>query len=91
MKRLIWAAIVAIGIHSLLMSMDFDWMNLTDLKKPSTGSVTIILESIQPQTIKPQSEPVPPNRYPQEIKRPVVEMTPKNESPLPPAVKPKPV
>ena len=91
MKRLILAAIIAIGIHSLLMSMDFDWMNLTDLKKPTTGSVTFILESIQPQTIKPQSEPLPSNRYPQEIKRPVVETTPKNESPLTPAVKPKPV
>lgn len=73
------------------MSMDFDWMNLAEIKKPSTGSVTIILESIQPQTIKPQSEPLPSNRYPQEIKRPVVEMTPKNESPLTSAVKPRPV
>jgi protein TonB len=73
------------------MSMDFDWMNLTDLKKPSTGSVTIILESIQPQTIKPQNEFLPSNRYPQEIKKSVVETAAKNESPLTPAVKPKPV
>ena len=71
--------------------MDFDWLNSTDLKKPSTGSVTIILESIQPQTIKPQSEPLSSNRYPQEIKKPVVETTPRNELPLTPAVKPKPV
>ena len=88
---MISAAIVAIGIHILLMRMDFGWMNLAEVKKPSTGSVTIILESIQPQTIKPQSEPLPSNRNPQEIKRPVVETTPKTESPLPPAVKPKPV
>ena len=91
MKRLIPAAIVAIGIHILLMRMDFGWMNLAEVKKPSTGSVTIILESIQPQTIKPQSEPLPSNRYPQETNKPVVETTPKNESPLTPAVKPKPV
>lgn len=91
MKRLVSAAIVAVGIHALLMSMDLDWLNSTDLKKPSIGSVTFILETIQPQTIKPQSEPLPSNRYPPEIKRPVVEMTPKNESPLTPAVKPKPV
>jgi protein TonB len=90
-KRLILAAIIAIGIHSLLMSMDFDWMNLTDLKKPTTGSVTFILESIQPQTIKPRSDPLPSNRYPQETKRTVVETVPKNESPLTPAVKQKPV
>ncbi len=91
MKRLILAAIVAIGIHSLLMSMDFDWMNLTDLKKPSTGSVTIILESFQPQTIKPQNEPLPPNQFPRNAEKNVVETAPKNESPLTPAVKPKPV
>ena len=91
MKRLIPAAIVAIGIHILLMSMDFGWMHLAEVKKPSIGSVTIILESIQPKTIKPQSEPLPSNRNPQETKRTAVETTPKTETPLPPAVKPKPV
>jgi protein TonB len=90
-KRLISAAIVAVGIHALLMRMDVDWLNSTELREPTTGSVTITLETIQPQTFKPQSEPLLSNRNPQEIKRPVVETTPKTESPLPPAVKPKPV
>jgi protein TonB len=90
-KRLILAAIVAIGIHILLMSMNFGWMDLTEFKKPSTGAVTIILESIQPQTTKTQNAFLPSNRYPQEIKRSVVETAAKNESPLTPAVKPKPI
>jgi protein TonB len=90
-KRLIPAAIVAIGIHSLLMSMDFDWMNLTGVKKPSTGSVTITLESIQPQTIKPKNEPLAPKQFPRKVEKNVVETTPKIEPPLPPVIKKKPV
>ena len=91
MKRLIWAAIVAIGIHALLMSMDFGWLNSTDLKKPSTGSVTITLESIQPQTIKPKNEPLPPKQFPRKVEENVVETAPKTEPPLPPIVQKKPV
>ena len=91
MKRLIPAAIVAIGIHSLLMSMNVDWMNLADFKKPSTGSVTIMLESIQPQTIKPKNEPLPPNQFLRKVEKNVVETAPKTEPPLPPIVKKKPV
>lgn len=91
MKRLIPAAIVAIGIHSLLMSTDFDWMNLTDVKKPSTGSVTITLESIQPQTIKPKNEPLPLKQFPRKVEKNVVETAPKIEPPLPPVVQKKPV
>ena len=91
MKRLILAAIVAIGIHSLLMSMDFDWLNSTDLKKPSTGSVTITLESTQPQTTKPENEPLPPKQFPRKVEKNVVETAPKTEPPLPPIVQKKPV
>ncbi|MGB5422463.1 MAG: energy transducer TonB [Desulfobacterales bacterium] len=91
MKRLIPAAIVAIGIHSLLMSMNVDWMNLADFKKPSTGPVTIILESIQPQTIKPKSEPLPFKQFPRKVEKNVVETAPKTEPPLPPVVQKKPV
>jgi protein TonB len=90
-KSLIWAAIVAIGIHAFLMSMDFGWLNSTDLKKPSTGSVTITLESIQPQTIKPKNEPLPPKQFPRKVEKNVVETAPKTEPPLPPIVQKKPV
>jgi protein TonB len=90
-KRLILAAIVAVGIHSLLMSMDFDWMNLTDLKKPLTGSVTITLASFQPQTIKPQNEPLPPKQFPRKADKNIVETAPKTEPPLPPIIQKKPV
>jgi protein TonB len=90
MKRLIPAAIVAVGIHSLLMSMDFDWMNLTDFKKPSTGSVTIILESVQPQTIKPKNEPLPPKQFARKAEKNVAETAPKTEPPLPPIIQKKP-
>jgi protein TonB len=89
-KRLIPAAIVAIGIHILLMSMDFKWMNLTVLKKTSIGSVTIILESTQPQTIKPKNEPLPPKQFPRKAERKVVETVPKIKPPLPPVVQKKP-
>ncbi|MEN8780955.1 MAG: energy transducer TonB [Desulfobacterales bacterium] len=91
MKRLMPAAIVAVGIHSLLMSLNVDWMNLTDFKKPSTGSVTIIIESVQPQTIKPKSEPLPPKQFPRKVEKNVVETAPKTEPPLPPVVQKKPV
>ena len=91
MKRLIPAAIIAVGIHSLLMSMDFDWMNLTGFKKPSTGSVTIVLESIQHQAIKPKNEPLPPKQFPRKVEKNVVETAPKTKSPLPPIVQKKPV
>ena len=66
-------------------------MNLTDVKKPSTGSVTITLESIQPQTIKPKNEPLPPKQFPRKVEKNVVETAPKIEPPLPPVVQKKPV
>ena len=91
MKRLIPAAIIAVGIHSLLMSMDVDWMNLTGFKKPSTGSVTIILESIQPQKTTPKNGPLPPQQFPRKVEKNVVETAPKTEPPLPPIVQKKPV
>jgi TonB family protein len=40
------------------MTSDFDWMKLTDVEKTSAGSVTIILESVQPQTIRPKNDPI---------------------------------
>ncbi|MGA9535126.1 MAG: energy transducer TonB [Desulfobacterales bacterium] len=89
MKRLIPAAIIAVGIHSLLMSIGVDWMNLTGFKKPSTGSVSIMLESIQPQTIKPKSEPLPPKKFPQKVEKNGVETAPKAKPPLPPIVQKK--
>jgi protein TonB len=73
------------------MSMDFDWMNLTDLKKPSTGSVTIILESIQPQKTTPKNDPLPTQQFPRKVEKNVVETAPKTEPPLPPVVQKKPV
>ena len=73
------------------MSMDIDWMNLTDVKKPSTGSVTITLESIQPQTFKPKNDPLPPKQFPRKVEKNVVKTAPKIEPPLPPVVEKKPV
>ena len=91
MKRLVSAAIVAVGIHTLLMSMDFDWLNLAGYKKPSTGSVTIMLEPLQPQKTAPKNEPLPPHRYPPEINRVVAEKIPKIETLPLPTVNQKPV
>jgi len=91
LKRLIPAAIVAIGIHILLMNMDFDWMNLSDYYKSSPGSVTIILESVQPRTIKPKIEPLPPNQVIRKVEKNVVKTATKNEPPLPSIGQKKPV
>ena len=91
MKRLIPAAIVAVGIHSLLMGMDFSWMALTVPQMPSTGSVTIVLESIQPQRIKLPNQPLSTKRYPREVKSDVVETAPPNLLPKTPPVLSKPV
>ena len=76
MKRLIPAAIIAIGLHSLLMIMDLDWMKVTDLKKPSIGTVTITLESIQSASIHPKSESRDSKRFipkpePKVVKKPL--------------------
>jgi periplasmic protein TonB len=90
-KRLVLAAIVAVGIHTLLISMDFDWLNLAGYKKPSTGSVTITLESVQPRMITPKIDPLPPHRYPPEINRVVAEKIPKIETPPSPTANQKPV
>jgi periplasmic protein TonB len=90
-KRLIPAATIAIGIHILLMSMDSDWMNSTEFKKPSTGSVTILLESVQSQTIKPISDSIPPDRFSHELKNNAIPKAPKTESPLDSTVRQKPV
>ncbi|MGW8187203.1 MAG: TonB family protein [Desulfobacterales bacterium] len=91
MKRLVLAATVAVGIHTLLMSMDFDWLNLAGYKKPSTGSVTITLESVQPRMITPKINPLPPHRYPPEINKVVDEKIPKIETPPSPTANEKPV
>jgi protein TonB len=73
------------------MNMDFDWMNLTDFNKSSPGSVTIILESVQPRTIKPKNEPLPPNQILRKAEKNAEETATKNEPPLPPIVQNKPV
>lgn len=86
MKRLLSASIVALGIHSLLMSMNFGWMNSTDVEKPTTGSVTIVLESFPPQTIKSPSAPPSAIPSPRNVKRDVVETAPKQKLPSPPPV-----
>ena len=91
MKRLVLAATVAVGIHTLLMSMDFDWLNLAGYKKPATGSVTITLESVQPRMITPIINPLPPHRYPSEINKIVAEKIPKIETPPSPTMNQKPV
>ena len=91
MKRLVSAAIVAVGVHSLLMGMNVGWMKDTDLEKPPSASVTIVLESIQPLTIKPPNDPLPTKRYPRKVKRDVAEPTSESEVPLPPRAKRKPI
>jgi protein TonB len=74
-----------------MMFMDVDWMDLTGFKKPSTGSVTIMLESIQPQKTTPKNEPLPPKKFPQKVEKNVVETAPKAKPPVPPIVKKKPI
>jgi protein TonB len=90
-KRLLPAAVLAIGIHGVLMSMDFDWLSSAGIKKPSTDSVTITLESVQPRTPKTKVDPLPPHRYPQEIKKLVVEKIPESQRPAAPDAEKKPV
>jgi periplasmic protein TonB len=90
-KRLVPAAIIALGIHMLLMSMDIDWMKWTGLQKSSTGSVTIMLESVRPQTTTPKNEPLPPKKFPRKVEENSVEAAPKEKPPLAPIVQKKPV
>lgn len=86
MKRLVTAAIAAIGIHSLLMSVDFDWMKMTGLEKSSTGSVTIILTSVPETKIKPKNEPVTPDPWQRKTEKNVLDAASRIDPAMTPSV-----
>ena len=48
MKRILIAAIIAVGMHVLLLCMEFDWINCKSSGRPKSRIVTMTLVSRQP-------------------------------------------
>lgn len=56
MRPIIFAALLAIGIHGLLLGMELDRLNKKNVYRPETTAITMTLTYLQPQVI--QSKPV---------------------------------
>ncbi|MBC8200085.1 MAG: energy transducer TonB [Desulfobacterales bacterium] len=54
MRPIIFAAVLAIGIHGLLLGMEFDWHKKKNVHRPETRAITMTLAYLQPQMIQPK-------------------------------------
>jgi len=75
------AVVMALGIHGLLLGMEFNWLNRTPPPKPKPRAVTMTLTYLKPQKQSPKPKPA--------VQQPVVAP----QKPLPlvkPIEKPKP-
>jgi len=86
-KRILIAALLAIGVHGLLLGMELDWLKRPSLEKPKHRNISLTLAIRQPQvpTKKVEDKPpvVPEKRF---MNRPAF---PKKKI-IPPAKKPEP-
>ena len=59
MKRILLAAIISLGLHGLLFSMETRWLTVTNLSMPESREITISLAYQQQKkpTIKPSPKP----------------------------------
>ena len=55
MRPIIFAALLAIGIHGLFLGMEFDCLKKKHVNRPETRAITMTLAYLQPQVI--QSKP----------------------------------
>lgn len=55
MRPIIIATVLAVGIHGLLLGMEFDYLKKKHIYRPETRAITMTLEYLQPQVI--QSKP----------------------------------
>ncbi len=49
MKRILIAAFLAVGIHGLLLGMEFDWLKRSSVGKPKHRNISLTLAIRQPQ------------------------------------------
>jgi len=54
-RPIIFAAVLAIGIHGLLLGMEFDWFKKKNVHRPETRAITMTLAYLQPQVIQPKA------------------------------------
>ena len=55
MRPIIFAAVLAIGIHGLLLGMEFDSSKNKHAYRPETRAITMTLAYLQPQVIQPKA------------------------------------
>ncbi len=55
MRPIIFAAVLAIGIHGLLLGMEFDSSKNKHAYRPETRAITMTLAYLQPQVIQPMA------------------------------------
>ncbi|NQT09689.1 MAG: energy transducer TonB [Desulfobacteraceae bacterium] len=56
MRPIIFAGVLAIGIHGLLFGMEFDCLKKKHVYRPETRAITMTLAYLQPQVIQPKSD-----------------------------------
>jgi len=53
-RPIIFAALLTIGMHGLLLGMEFDRLKKKNIYRPETTAVTMTLTYLQPQVIQPK-------------------------------------
>jgi protein TonB len=75
-RPIIFAAVLAIGIHGLLLGMEFDCLKKKYIYRPDTRAIAMTLAYLQPQVIQPKSDvkkfPAKSVLNPKSQKKPVV-------------------
>lgn len=56
MRPIIFAGVLAIGIHGLLFGMEFDCLKKKHVYRPETRAITMTLAYLQPRVIQPKSD-----------------------------------
>ena len=76
MRPIIFAALLAIGIHGLLLGMGFDWLKKKNVYRPETRAITMTLAYLQPQVIQSKPDAIKPAAKsvlsPKSQKKPVI-------------------
>ena len=76
MRPIIFAALLAIGIHGLFLGMEFDCLKKKHVNRPETRAITMTLAYLQPQVIQPKPDAIKPAAKsalsPKSQKKPVI-------------------
>ncbi len=76
MRPIIFAALLAIGIHGLFLGMEFDCLKKKYIYRPDTRAITMTLAYLQPQVIQPKPDAIKPAAKsalsPKSQKKPVI-------------------